>query len=146
MRTTGKFGMQSKFVRNVERRRRRRGGFTLVELLVVAVLVALLALIATPSFVAWHVRDQVDASARALVASLAYAKSEAVRRGARVTLCRIDAERRCLATGRECEDGAVDWSCGWAVRVESRGEAAVFRAHPRVAAVAISGNTVAISL
>jgi type IV fimbrial biogenesis protein FimT len=136
--------MRSERVQNLTRRRARCGGFTLVEMLVVAVLVAVLAVMATPSFVAWHVRDQVDARARALVSNLAYAKSEAIRRGARVTLCRIDAARRCLAVGAACANGAVDWSCGWAVTVEARGNPSVLRMQPHLAAVAISGNTAEI--
>lgn len=64
-------------------------GFTLVETMVVVALLAVVAVMATPSFVAWHVRDQVDALAKALVSTLAYARGEALRRGARVTVCRI---------------------------------------------------------
>ncbi len=56
-------------------------GFTLVEMLVVVALLALMAVIATPSFVAWHVRDQVDARAHALLTTLTYARSEAQKRG-----------------------------------------------------------------
>jgi type IV fimbrial biogenesis protein FimT len=72
------------------------GGFTLVETLAVIALLAVIGVLATPSFVAWHLRDQVDARARALVSTLAYARSEALRRGARVIVCRID------AVGRVC--------------------------------------------
>ena len=76
-----------------------RGGFTLVETLAVVALLALIVVMATPSFVAWHVRDQVDARAKALASTLAYARSEALRRGARVTVCRIDAARAALPRG-----------------------------------------------
>ncbi|HYS68096.1 MAG TPA: prepilin-type N-terminal cleavage/methylation domain-containing protein, partial [Paraburkholderia sp.] len=41
-------------------------GFTLVETLAVVALLAVIAVMATPSFVAWHVRDQVDARTKAL--------------------------------------------------------------------------------
>ena len=68
--------------------RRKSPGFTLVELSVVLAVMAIIATFATPSFVAWHLRDQVDARARALVSMLSLARSEAVKRGARVTLCR----------------------------------------------------------
>ena len=76
-------------------------GFTLVETLAVVALVAIIAVMATPSFVAWHLRDQVDARAKALASTLAYARSEALRRGARVTVCRIDAARRCASSPRQ---------------------------------------------
>lgn len=116
------------------------GGFTLVELLVVVTLVAVLAVMATPSFVAWRMRDQVDARATVLLTSLAYARSEAIRRGVRVTLCRIDAARRCLATKAACEGGALDWSCGWAVTAETNAVSSVLRIQPRIDAIAITGN------
>lgn len=114
-------------------------GFTLVETLAVVALLAVIAVIATPSFVAWHVRDQVDARAKALASTLAYARSEALRRGVRVTVCRIDAARRCLAAGQSCSKGVADWSCGWAVLAEQGGTLALLRAHPLLAAVSITG-------
>jgi prepilin-type N-terminal cleavage/methylation domain-containing protein len=40
-------------------------GFTLVELVVVIAVIAMLGTFATPSFIAWHKRDQIDARARA---------------------------------------------------------------------------------
>ncbi len=52
-------------------------GFTLVELSVVLAVMAIVATFATPSFVAWHLRDQVDARARALMSTLVLARSEA---------------------------------------------------------------------
>jgi type IV fimbrial biogenesis protein FimT len=118
---------------------RPRRGFTLVETLAVITLLAVVAVMATPSFVAWHVRDQVDARAKALASTLAYARSEALRRGARVTVCRIDAARHCLAAGQPCGDGVTDWSCGWAVLAERGGTLTLLRAQPLLAAVSITG-------
>ncbi|HZZ13028.1 MAG TPA: GspH/FimT family pseudopilin [Paraburkholderia sp.] len=114
-------------------------GFTLVETLAVVALIAVIAVMTTPSFVAWHVRDQVDARAHALVSTLAFARSEALRRGSRVTVCRIDAARHCLAAGQPCGAGVTDWSCGWAVVVERGNTVSLLRAHPLLAAVSITG-------
>ncbi|MFL9961654.1 GspH/FimT family pseudopilin [Paraburkholderia sediminicola] len=114
-------------------------GFTLVETLAVVALLAVIAVLATPSFVAWRVRDQVDARATALVSTLAYARSEALRRGARVTVCRIDAARACLAAGQPCAKGVADWSCGWAVLADRGGTFSLLRAQPLLAAVSITG-------
>ncbi|MFM0737860.1 GspH/FimT family pseudopilin [Paraburkholderia xenovorans] len=124
----------------IEVRSRPRRGFTLVETLAVVALMALIAVMATPSFVAWHVRDQVDARAKAFASTLAYARSETLRRGARVTVCRIDAARRCLAAGQACGDGIADWSCGWAVLAERGGSLTLLRAHPLLSAVSIVGT------
>ncbi|WP_013587204.1 GspH/FimT family pseudopilin [Paraburkholderia phenoliruptrix] len=115
------------------------GAFTLVETLVVIALFAVIVVMATPSFVAWHVRDQVDARARALLSTLSYARSEALRRGARVTVCRTDATRHCLAAGQPCGNGVTDWSCGWAVLADRGGTPTLLRAHGSLAAVSIAG-------
>ena len=48
----------------------RRRGFTLIETLIVVAVLTMIAVMVTPSFVAWHVRDQVDARARALLSPL----------------------------------------------------------------------------
>jgi type IV fimbrial biogenesis protein FimT len=121
------------------KRARRCGGLTLVEMTVVVALVALLAAMAAPSFVAWHLRDRIDAGARALLASLAYARSEAVRRDEPVTVCRIDADGRCIAVRGRNDGGAVDWASGWAVVVEAGAGRTVLRRQPRADAVAILG-------
>ncbi|MGH8780499.1 GspH/FimT family pseudopilin [Paraburkholderia sp.] len=120
---------------------RARSGFTLVETLVVVALIASLALFAVPSFVAWHMRDQVDAQAHAMVATLSYARSEALRRGVRVTVCRIDTLRHCLAVGSACGSGVSDWSCGWAVMADEGSSAppALLRLQTGVAAVRVTG-------
>jgi type IV fimbrial biogenesis protein FimT len=119
---------------------RMRGGFTLIETLVAVAILAVIAVMTTPSFVAWHVRDQVDARARALLSTLSYARSEAVRRGVRVTVCRVDAAGHCLAAGQACRTGVADWSCGWAVTVERGGLPSVLRAQAEMAAVNIAGT------
>ncbi|CAB3716283.1 hypothetical protein LMG22037_04387 [Paraburkholderia phenoliruptrix] len=115
------------------------GAFTLVETLVVIALFAVIVVMATPSFVAWHVRDQVDVRAKALLSTLSYARSEALRRGARVTVCRTDAARHCLAAGQPCGNGVTDWSCGWAVLADRGGTPTLLRAHGSLAAVSIVG-------
>ena len=114
-------------------------GFTLVETLAVIALLAVIAVMGAPSFVAWYVRDQVDARAKALASTLAYARSEALRQGARITVCRIDAARHCLAAGQPCSSGVADWACGWAVLAERGGALSLLRAQPLLAAVSITG-------
>jgi type IV fimbrial biogenesis protein FimT len=120
-------------------------GFTLVELCVVLAVMAILATFATPSFIAWQTRDQVDARARALFSTLSLARAEAVRRAARVTLCRVDSARHCLASGKACESGIADWSCGWALFVDRDGVPTLLRVQPAMPSIAIAGTSTDLS-
>jgi type IV fimbrial biogenesis protein FimT len=128
----------SRLLIGYSKRARRCRAFTLFEMTVVVALVALLAAMAAPSFVAWHLRDRIDAGTRALLTSLAYARSEAVRRGEPVTVCRIDTDGRCIAA-RGRHGGAVDWASGWAVVVEVGAGRTVLRRQPRAEAIEILG-------
>ncbi|WP_173819577.1 GspH/FimT family pseudopilin [Paraburkholderia piptadeniae] len=114
-------------------------GFTLFETLVVIALLVIVTTMSVPSFVAWHMRDQVDARARVLLFTLSYARGEALRRGVRVTVCRVDSARHCLAVGQACKTGAVDWSCGWAVMIEHPGGFYPLRVQPDLTDVSIAG-------
>lgn len=63
-------------------------------------------------------RFRVEWTTHALVSAVSYARAEAVRRGASVTLCRSDAQDRCSTQPRECAGRTApghDWRCGWAV-------------------------------
>jgi type IV fimbrial biogenesis protein FimT len=123
--------------RFTRRGRSRRGGFSLVELLVVTVLVASSALIATPVFSAWHARDRIDAAARALLAGLTLARGEAIARGTRVVVCPTDAQAQCLPKGHRCAGGAHAWSCDWMVVVDPERAAQVLRVYRRPSGVSI---------
>jgi type IV fimbrial biogenesis protein FimT len=120
-------------------------GFTLVELCVVLAVMALLATFTAPSFVSWHSRDQVDARARSLFSTLSLARAESIRRGVRITLCRIDAARHCLPAGRSCEGGAIDWSCGWGLFVERDGVPTLLRLQTPLSSVSIGGASTELS-
>lgn len=120
-------------------------GFALVELCVVLAVMAILATFAAPSFMTWQTRDQVDARARSLFATLSLARAEAVRRAARVTLCRIDAARHCLPAGRSCDNGITDWSCGWALFIDRDGVPTLLRMQPVMTLVSIAGTSTELS-
>jgi type IV fimbrial biogenesis protein FimT len=68
------------------------------------------------------------------------ARSEAIRRGARVILCRIDAARTFLAAGKPCDGGLTDWSCGWALLADRDGGRVLLRMQPVSSAIAIGGT------
>lgn len=88
-------------------------GFSLMELLVVLGLVALLAGMAVPSFSAVLLQRQVQSAAEALVADLRLARSEAIKRGAVVSVCSS-------RDGQTCSAPAV-WREGWIVFADRNG-------------------------
>jgi type IV fimbrial biogenesis protein FimT len=115
----------------------RAGGFTLVELMVAMSLAAGLALYAVPTFDQWRMRERVDARSRALLGALSFARTEATRLGARVTLCRSGRDGACLRAGERCDP--AEWSCDWIVSGQIDGRSRVLRRYPRDAEVAVTG-------
>lgn len=89
---------------------RRTRGFTLFEMIVaLAVLTVLIAALA-PSFRGLLQDNQAAVHAETLMTSLTLARSEAIKRDVRVTLCKS-------ADGASCAT-AGDWAQGWLVFVD----------------------------
>jgi type IV fimbrial biogenesis protein FimT len=62
-------------------------GFTLFELLITLVIIAILTTLATPDFGALIQRNRVASAASDIIASITYARSEAIRRGRAIMVC-----------------------------------------------------------
>jgi type IV fimbrial biogenesis protein FimT len=103
-------------------RRWGTGGFTLIELLVTLSIAAILATIAFPSFLSTIQRNRMSTTAGALQADLAYARSEAVRRGSSVSLCPATVSD---GTAASACNNASDWSTGWIIFVDPNANGAV---------------------
>ncbi|MBK1719529.1 GspH/FimT family pseudopilin [Thiocystis violacea] len=113
----------SKRTQSVSRRRqpqtlRRTPGFTLVELVMTIAMAAILLSVAVPSFQEAMRTNRIAALTNELSTSLQLARSEAVSRGRRVTVCKSD---DILATSPAC-DSSADWQDGWLVFLDSNGD------------------------
>lgn len=78
-----------------------------MEVMVVLGIIALLLALGLPAFREFVVRNRLDGTAQELLASLQFARSEATRRGAQVTLVRLSGTA-----------GSKNWSNGWAMFVD----------------------------
>jgi type IV fimbrial biogenesis protein FimT len=91
--------------------RRREGGFTLVEAMVVIAISAILVGLAAPSMRNLIERNGVNESLDSLTSSLAFARAEAIKRGFPVIVCR--------STGAETNtptcSSNLAWNTGWLV-------------------------------
>ncbi|HEY6644457.1 GspH/FimT family pseudopilin [Povalibacter sp.] len=92
--------------------RRRSTGVTLLEMLTTVAIVAIVGGIAAPSF-AGILRDSARTTAvNSFVHALYLARSEAIKRGKTVSLCKS-------SDGQTCSNRAQTWSSGWMVFVNS---------------------------
>ena len=82
-------------------------GFTLIELLTVMVVLAVLMRLAAPSFSSAFLSNRLASYANSFTSSVALARSEALKRGSTVTLCRSSDGATCAGSG--------GWQQGWIV-------------------------------
>lgn len=82
----------------------RQGGFTLIELMVTIGLLAILLAAVAPSFRGLLLDNQAATQANAVVTSLMFARSEAIKRNVPVVMCRSN-------TGTDY--AGSNWANGW---------------------------------
>jgi len=106
-------------------------GFTLIELLTTLAIVAILLSLATPSMASWVNQYRLRSAAFDLMGDLQLARSEAVKRGVRITINNMDG----------------DWDTGWQTFIDSdedgefdSTETLLFQRDSYTDTVAISGN------
>jgi type IV fimbrial biogenesis protein FimT len=92
--------------------------FTLLELLITVAIVSILALVAFPSLTSYSQDGAMVANANALLGSLKLARSEAITRGKRVSVC--PSSNALSATTPSCE--ASDWKVGWVTWVDDNSD------------------------
>lgn len=85
-------------------------GVTLIELLVTLSILVITVTVAVPSFMDFIARNRVRGVTSELMAALNLARSEAVRRGRPVSVCKS-------ADGATCAGVGTNWDSGWIVFV-----------------------------
>lgn len=85
----------------------KRHGFTLLEMIIVISIVSILMATALPGFTLMTKNTRLSNSVNELAASLYFARSEALKRGARVVVCKSSNGAACTTDG--------DWEQGWIV-------------------------------
>lgn len=89
-------------------------GFTLVELMITVTIVGIIAAFGIPSFQEMLYQNRATSLANELAASLNLARSEAIKRGKTVTMCKsdnIDDENPDCST-------VTTWNTGWVIFVD----------------------------
>jgi type IV fimbrial biogenesis protein FimT len=93
----------------------RTRGVTLVELLTVVIVLGILLVAAAPGFQTMVDRNAVVNEANRLVADIQFARSEAVKRGSPVNICRSSDAASCTGDDCACHTGtsAREYTKGW---------------------------------
>lgn len=89
-------------------------GFSLTETLVVMAVAAILAGVAVPSFGAWMRETRLTTMTSDLLSTLHFARSEAIKRNRRVTLCTSVTQDGCAEN--------IGWQFGWIVFEDRNGD------------------------
>lgn len=94
-------------------------GFTLIELLVTLSTLTIMLSIAVPNFITFVRNSRLVGQANDLVTALNYARSEAIKRGVRVSVCSRLSDIACSGVG------VSNWDAGWLVFINPNNNAVV---------------------
>ena len=117
-------------------------GFTLIELMVTVSIAAIVLTLGVPSYTRMIENNRMSTQTNEFVGFLNLARSEAVKRGTRVTVCKSSDGATCSGSG--------DWEQGWIVFVDSNNnatadEGAPIAVHSDLGDSSLSGNSAVAS-
>ncbi|MEM7251174.1 MAG: GspH/FimT family pseudopilin [Pseudomonadota bacterium] len=93
-----------------------QSGFTIPELMATLAVAGILAALAAPSFTDFIANERLRSAANDMVAMMFTARTEAIKRNRRVTVCKLSTTgaNECTAANCACDATAGnDWSNGW---------------------------------
>ncbi|MDE2430234.1 MAG: GspH/FimT family pseudopilin [Burkholderiales bacterium] len=99
----------------------KQRAFTLIELLAVISIIAIVTSIAIPSFQSFIFTNRISTTTSALHGALLLTRSEAIKRGAPVTICRSENADSLNPTCSASNSNAVSntgWGSGWIIFVD----------------------------
>lgn len=106
------------------RKQTTQTGVTMIELLVTMSIAVIVMTLAVPSFMDFVRNSRLTNAANDLTLALAYARSEAVKRGVKVTVCSRASDAACSDT-QSGSPARYVWDDGWLAFVDSDGDGTV---------------------
>lgn len=92
----------------------KQSGFTLIEMLVVLAIIVIITTSAIPGFQSFIQNNRMSTTTHQFVTSLNLARSEAVKLGKRVTVCKSNNSSTCVSSN--------GWEQGWIVFIDENGD------------------------
>lgn len=114
-----------------------RAGFSLIELLIALSIFGLAVLAAGPSYRHWIAAQQLANHAHFLAGMLNQARSEAIKSGYRVNLCKSRDRQRCA------DDGS-GWESGWILYVDENQDGEIGDDEPVIRREGPPGNDITV--
>ena len=111
-----KVGALSDIIQAMKKPCNKYPGFTLIELMTALVIAAILLGFGVPSFNTFIKNSRVVTSTNTFITAANLARSEAIKRGIRVTICKSSKENKCT--------NANKWDQGWIVFTDEDNNAA----------------------
>lgn len=107
---------------------KKTSGFTILELLFTLVVASIILAYGVPAFQDMIRNNRIVSQTNDVLSALNLARSEAIKRGRRVVLCKsdkMDDLPTCTTAGNCCSTAAGDWEKGWIVFVDADNDAVV---------------------